>query len=241
MDLGIEGRVALVVAGSRGLGRATAEALAAEGVKVMVSARNEASLAEVGEAIGSAGGTAATTVADLADPAAPAMLVAATVEAFGTIDIVVANSGGPPPGSALELDDEQLDSALNLNLLSAVRLVRESIPTMRAGGWGRICCITSYSVVQPIPGLALSNTARAGLWAWAKTAAQDLAREQSGITLNLVCPGPHATDRMRELGGTGVMGQPDDFGQVVAFLCSEQAGFVNGAAVVVDGGATLAL
>jgi 3-oxoacyl-[acyl-carrier protein] reductase len=112
---------------------------------------------------------------------------------------------------------------------------------MRTQKWGRICCISSYSIVQPLPGLALSNTARAGLWAWAKTAAADLAAEGSGITLNLVCPGPHATDRMRELGGGGPMGDPGDFGQVVAFVCSRQAAFVNGAALVVDGGATLAL
>jgi 3-oxoacyl-[acyl-carrier protein] reductase len=241
VDLGIQGKAALVVAGSRGLGRATAEALAAEGAKVMVSARSESSLSEVSGVIAAAGGTALTTVADLTDPRAPAALVSATIEAFGTIDIVVANSGGPPPGSALDLDDDQISSAVNANLLSAVRLVRQSVPTMRSNGWGRICCITSYSVVQPIPGLALSNTARAGLWAWAKTAAHDLAAEESGVTLNLVCPGPHATDRMRELGGTGVMGAPSDFGQVVAFLCSQQAGFVNGAAIVVDGGATLAL
>jgi 3-oxoacyl-[acyl-carrier protein] reductase len=112
---------------------------------------------------------------------------------------------------------------------------------MRENGWGRLCFITSYSVVQPIPTLSLSNTARVGLWAWAKTAAQDLAAEKSGITLNLVCPGPHATDRMRELGGAEVMGDPADLGSVVTFMCSQQAAFVNGAAVVVDGGATLAL
>jgi 3-oxoacyl-[acyl-carrier protein] reductase len=112
---------------------------------------------------------------------------------------------------------------------------------LRTGGWGRICCITSYSVVQPVPTLSLSNTARTALWAWAKTAAQDLAADGSGITLNLALPGPHATDRMRELGGAPVMGDPADFGKVVAFLCSEPAGFVNGAAVVVDGGQTLAL
>ncbi len=97
-------------------------------------------------------------------------------------------------------------------------------------------------MVQPIPGLALSNTARSGLRAWAKTAAADLAAEGSGITLNLVCPGPHATERMRQLGGTtGTMGDPADFGRVVAFMCSTHAGFVNGATIVVDGGATLAL
>jgi 3-oxoacyl-[acyl-carrier protein] reductase len=112
---------------------------------------------------------------------------------------------------------------------------------MRAGGWGRLCCISSYSVVQPIPGLALSNTARSGLRAWAKTAAADLAAEDAGITLNLVCPGSHATERMRVLGGTGPMGDPADFGRVVAFVCSAHASFVNGATIVVDGGATLAL
>jgi 3-oxoacyl-[acyl-carrier protein] reductase len=112
---------------------------------------------------------------------------------------------------------------------------------MRERGWGRICCIASYSVVQPVPTLALSNAARTALRAWAKTAAQDLAAEGSGITLNLICPGPHATDRMRELGGSGAMGRPEDLGSLVAVLCSEPASFVNGAALVVDGGATLAL
>ncbi|HEX4217207.1 MAG TPA: SDR family oxidoreductase, partial [Acidimicrobiales bacterium] len=130
------------------------------------------------------------------------------------------------------------------NLLTSVRLARSAVPVMAGHGWGRICCIASYSVVQPIPTLALSNTARVGLWAWAKTAANDLADDKTGITLNLACPGPHATERMRQLGGdnTGaVMGDPADFGKVVAFLCSDPARFVNGAAVVVDGGTTLAL
>ncbi len=241
MDLGISGRSALVVAGSRGLGRATAEALAAEGVRVMVSSRSRESLAETDRTLHSAGADVRTVAADITDPSTPARLVEATVDAFGTIDILIANAGGPPPGRALDLDDAQLEAALGANLLSAVRLVRSAVPVMRDHRWGRICCITSYSVVQPVPGLALSNTARVGLWAWAKTAAQDLAAEASGITLNLICPGPHATDRMRELGGTGVMGDPADFGAVAAFLCSEQAKFINGAALVVDGGATLAL
>ena len=241
MDLGIEGRVALVVAGSRGLGRATAEALAAEGVRVMISSRRAESLAEAEASLRAAGADVATHAADIADPGVPAELVEATVRAFGTVDIVIANAGGPPAAHALEVDDPMIDRALEANLKSAVRLVREAVPVMRGNRWGRICCITSYSVVQPIPGLALSNLARAGLWAWAKTAAQDLAGEGSGITLNLLCPGPHATDRMRELGGSGVMGDPADFGRIAAFLCSRQAGFVNGAALVVDGGATLAL
>jgi len=241
MDLGIEGKAALVVAGSRGLGRATADALAAEGVRVLLSSRNEESLAQARASLRALGAEVETRADDITDPDAPRRLVEATVEAFGSIDIVVPNAGGPPPGRSLDLDDAALVAALNANLLASVRLTREALPFMRAAGWGRICCITSYSVVQPVPTLALSNTARVGLWAWAKTAAHDLASEGSGITLNLICPGPHATDRMRELGGSGVMGDPADFGKIVAFLCSQQSRFVNGAAVVVDGGATLAL
>lgn len=241
MDLGIAGRVALVVAGSRGLGRASAEALAGEGVRVMLSSRSGEALADAATVLRGAGAEVSTLAADITDPRAPDLLVDATREAFGTIDIVIANAGGPPPARALDLDDDQLEAALNANLLSAVRLTRAAVPTMRANGWGRICYITSYSVVQPIPTLALSNTARTGLWAWVKTAAQDIAAEGSGITMNLVCPGPHATDRMRQLGGTGAMGDPADFGSIVAFLCSEQANFVNGAALVVDGASTLAL
>src|SRR5439155_18093253 len=126
----------------------------------------------------------------------------------------------PPRDRSLGFDDRLLAAALNANLMSTIRLVRESVRYMRDKGWGRICCITSYSVKQPIPTLALSNTARTALWAWAKTAAQDLVAD--GITLNLASPGPHATDRMKQLGGDGSgMGEPADFGRVVAFLCSE--------------------
>ena len=241
MDLGIDGKVALVVAGSRGLGRATAEALAAEGVRIMLSSRRGETLAEARDALAATGAEVATRAADIADPDAAGALVEATVAAFGAVDIVIANAGGPPAGHALAVDDAQIHAALEANLMSAVRLTRAAVPHMRRAGWGRICCITSYSVVQPLPGLALSNLARAGLWAWAKTAAQDLAAEGSGVTLNLLCPGPHATDRMRELGGSGVMGDPADFGRVAAFICSRPAAFVNGAALVVDGGAPLAL
>jgi 3-oxoacyl-[acyl-carrier protein] reductase len=241
MDLGIAGKVALVAAGSRGLGRATALALAGEGVQVMLSGRDASTLAATRSLVEAAGVEVDVRAGDITDPGEPARLVSATVERFGGLDIVVANAGGPPPGRALDLSDEALDAALNANLMTSVRLVREALPHMRAAGWGRICCITSYTVKQPAPVLALSNTARTGLWAWIKTAAQDLAAESSGITLNMICPGPHATDRMKELGGAGVMGDPADFGSVVAFVCSAQAGFVNGSAVVVDGGSTLAL
>jgi 3-oxoacyl-[acyl-carrier protein] reductase len=159
---------------------------------------------------------------------------------FGALDILVANAGGPPPGRALDLTDAQIATALNANLTTSVRLVREALPLLQTGGWGRICCITSYSIKQPIPTLALSNLARTGLWAWAKTAAADLF--PSGVTLNLACPGPHATDRMRQLGGDpDVMGDPADFGRIVAFLCSQPAAFVSGTAVMVDGATSTGL
>jgi 3-oxoacyl-[acyl-carrier protein] reductase len=241
VDLGIRGKVALVAAGSKGLGRATALALAAEGVGIMLSGRDADTLESTRAEVAARGVPVGIRSGDVTDPAEPARLVADTVAQLGSVDILVANAGGPPPGRALDLDDASLEGALNANLLTSVRLVREALPHMRRAGWGRICCITSYTVVQAAPALALSNTARTGLWAWIKTAAQDLASEDAGITLNMVCPGPHATDRMKQLGGAAVMGDPADFGSVTAFLCSTQAAFVNGAEIVVDGGATLAL
>ncbi|HET7487174.1 MAG TPA: SDR family oxidoreductase [Acidimicrobiales bacterium] len=241
MNLGLEGRVALVTASSKGLGRATAEALAAEGARVAICARGEDALREAEKRLGESGADVLALVDDVTEPAAPARLVAATVERFGRLDVLVANAGGPPPARALETDDERLLAALNDNLLTSVRLVREAVPHMRAGGWGRICLIASYYVRQPAGHLALSNTARTGLWAWAKTAAADLAGD--GVTLNLALPGPHRTDRMRALGASkdDRMGDPADFGRVVAFLCSEPAGYVSGAALTVDGAATSAL
>lgn len=233
MDLGLAGRVALVTAASRGLGRASAEALAAEGAVVVICARGREALDDTVGAITEAGGIAVAVAADVSDPAVPGRLVRATVERFGQLDVLVANAGGPPPGRALEVDDDALRAALEANLLTSVRLVRAAVPHLRAGGWGRICCITSRSVRQPIPGLSLSNTARAGLWGWAKTAAADLFAD--GITLNLVCPGRHATDRVEAPGPETVTGDPADFGQVVAFLCSEPAAFISGVALGVDG------
>ena len=238
MDLGIAGRVALVTAASKGLGRASAMALAEEGCKVVICARGAQALEATAEDIEAAGGEVLPLVEDVTDPGAPARLVVSAVQRFGRLDIVVANAGGPPPGRALDVTGESVAAAVNANLTTSIRLAQEAVPLMEAGGWGRICFITSSSIKQPIPTLALSNLARTGLWAWAKTAAQDLF--ELGITLNLACPGSHDTERMKALVESGqfsgVLGDPADFGRVVAFLCSEPARFVNGTAVSVDGG-----
>ena len=248
MELGIAGRPALVTASSKGLGLASARALAEEGAHVFICARGADALAAAEHEIADAaaatgrGGKVAALVADVTEADAPARLVAETVAKFGGLHILVANAGGPPPGRALELDDETILQAVNANLLTTVRLVREAVPHQRAAAWGRICAITSFTVKQPIPTLAASNTARTGLWAWAKTAAADLVAD--GITLNLACPGHHLTERLKSLAGGsggGRAGDPYDFGKVVAFLCSEPAAFVSGAAVQVDGAATLGL
>jgi len=235
MDLGLAGRVAVVTAASKGLGRATAQALAAEGAKVLLNARSEDVLEELAASMDDA----AVVAGDITDPELPARLVEAAVERWGRLDVVVANAGGPPTGRALEVDDDQILDAVGANMLASVRLARAAVPHMRAQRWGRICFIASVSVRQPIPDLALSNVSRTALWAWTKTAAQDLAGD--GITVNLAAPGLHATDRLLERGVTGRTGDPADFGQVVAFLCSEQAGFVNGIALGVDGGTVTGL
>jgi 3-oxoacyl-[acyl-carrier protein] reductase len=241
MELGIAGRVALVAASSKGLGRASAAALAAEGARLVICGRGEEALRSAEAELRDNGAEVHAVVGDVTAPDAPAALVAEALSHFGDLDIVVANAGGPPPGHALDVGPEQLQGALETSLLSSVRLVQAAVPHLQAKGWGRICCISSYSIVQAIPGLALSNMARSGLRAWAKTAAHDLAG--SGVTLNLACPGVHATERAVALGiaGRENVGDPADFGKVVAFLCSDPARYVSGATVVVDGGDSLAL
>jgi 3-oxoacyl-[acyl-carrier protein] reductase len=236
MDLGIEGKVALVTAASKGLGRGVAAALASEGCRVAINAREPERLAR---AAAEMTGDVLAIPADVTDPASPARLVDATVERFGGLDILVANAGGPPLARALDVTDEGMLDAVNANMLTSIRLVQAALPHLRVAGWGRIVLIASMFVKQPSPDLAYSNAARTGLWAWAKTASQDLIDD--GITLNLLCPGLHATDRTKELGHTGRMGDPDDFGRIGAFLCSAHAGFLSGAAIQVDGAGTLGL
>lgn len=236
MDLGIAGRVALVTGASKGLGFGSALALSQEGCRVVLCARDSGALEAAAAELP---GETHVVAGDVTQPDMPARLVAAAVERFGACDIVVGNAGGPPLKKALDVTDEDIAAAVNANLTASVRLVREAVPHMRKAGWGRICLITSSSIKEPIPGLSLSNLARTGLWAWAKTAAADLAAETPGITLNLISPGLHATDRMKQLGlGPETRsGDPLDFGKIAAFLCSQPAAYVNGTAVVVDGGA----
>jgi 3-oxoacyl-[acyl-carrier protein] reductase len=238
MDLGIAGKVAVVTGASKGLGFGSAKALSEEGCRVVLCARNQSAL---DAAAASLPGESLAIAADVTSPEVPAQLVAAAVERFGSVDIVVGNAGGPPLGRAMEITDDAIEAAVNANLTTSVRLVREAVPHMRAAGWGRVCLITSSSIKEPLGGLSLSNLARTGLWAWAKTAAADLFPD--GITLNLACPGIHATDRMKQLGLSPdtPAGDPLDFGRVVAFLCSQPARFVTGTAVTVDGGAVRGL
>ncbi len=236
MDLGISGKTALVTAASRGLGKACALALADEGANVVICARGEKALEYAAKEIASKGRPIHAVAADITEADTPDHLVQVTVQRFGSIDILIGNTGGPPAMRALDVNDTAMAAALNDNLESMVRLVRAAAPYMKANRWGRVCLIASSSVKEPIPGLALSNMARSGLWAWSKTAAQDLI--SYGITLNLACPGYHATDRLQEVGGAPdgyLTGDPTDFGKVVVFLCSQPACFVSGVALQVDG------
>lgn len=236
MDLGLNGKVALVTAASKGLGRGAALALAREGARVVICARDPERLKATAAELP---GEVLAIPADVTHSDAPRHLVEAALERFGALHVLVGNAGGPPQARALEVNDDEMLAAVNANLLTSIRLVQAAVPPMRAAGWGRICLIASASVKQPIPTLAYSNAARTALWAWAKTAAQDLIDD--GITLNLALPGLHATDRVKELGFEGRLGDPEDFGAVVAFLCSQPAGFLSGAALQVDGARTLGL
>jgi len=245
MDLQLAGRRAAVAAGSAGLGLASARALATEGVDVAVCGRDADRLAAATSEMAGLPGKVVGLVADVSTPAGATAFVEAAAEAVGPLDIIVPNAGGPPAGTFESTPLEAYAPALELNLLSVVAMCHAAVPSMRERGWGRVVAITSISVRQPIATLILSNTARAGTTGFLKTLAIEVAGD--GITVNSVQPGFHATDRLLGLHGgdvgglarqvpAGKVGDPDDFGSVVAFLCSEQANFITGAAVPVDGG-----
>ncbi|WP_420638836.1 SDR family oxidoreductase [Candidatus Poriferisocius sp.] len=241
MDLGIEGRRALVAASSAGLGLATAVALAEAGCRVVINGRDADRLKA---ATGSVPGAIPIT-GDVSDAPGATTLVEAATDALGGIDILVTNAGGPPGGNWADTDTEQYPAALELNLLSVVAMTKAAVPAMQAQGWGRVLAITSISVRQPLDTLILSNTARAGATGYLKTMANQVAGD--GVTVNSLQPGYHGTDRLRQLFGermadleatsaTRSVGDPGDFGRIAAFLCSEHARFINGAAIPVDGG-----
>jgi 3-oxoacyl-[acyl-carrier protein] reductase len=245
MDLGIAGRRAAVAAASAGLGRAAAAALSAAGCQVVICGRDAARVLDAASEIGAVG-----IVRDVGDARGAAAFVAAATEALGGVDILVTNAGGPPAGDFATTDVDRYGPALDLNLLSVVGMCKAAIPPMQEQGWGRVVAITSLAVRQPMPNLILSNVARSGATAFLKTVAREVAKD--GVTVNSVQPGIHRTDRIAQLYGpgeadpaagipAGVIGDPQDFGAVVAFLCSEQAKFLTGVQLQVDGGAYGAL
>ena len=247
MDLGLEGKRAAVAAATSGLGLASAEALVAAGARVAICGRDRG---RVDEAVARLGPGAVGLVADVGRAEGGTAFVAAATEALGGVDVLVANGGGPPPGTFASTDLDAYLPALQLNLLSVVAMCKAAVPAMRERHWGRVVAITSIAVRQPIPNLILSNTARTGVTGFLKTLALEVARD--GVTVNSVQPGSHATKRILSLYGLtpeqaaagladGTMGDPADFGRVVAFLCSESARFVTGVQLPVDGGSYLGL
>lgn len=245
MDLGLGGRRAVVAGASAGLGLGCAQALAAEGATVVIGSRNRERIDEAAATMDRATGI----VGDVSTTEGAVRFVEDAAEILGGIDILVANAGGPPPGNLASTALDAYQAALDLNLLSTVAMVHTAVPMMKDNGWGRIVAITSLSVRQPIAQLILSNTARAGATGFLKTVATEVAPH--GITVNSLQPGSHKTARLMSAGfdleqaaaaiPTRTIGSADDFGKICAFLCSDAAKFVTGAAIPVDGGANAAL
>jgi 3-oxoacyl-[acyl-carrier protein] reductase len=238
MDLGISGRRAAVAAASRGLGFATAAALANEGVHVAICGRDEGA---IGDAARTIGHDAVPLTADVSTANGARGFVDSARDALGSLDILVTNAGGPPPGNFSSTRVDQYLAAIELNCLSVIAMCDAAVPAMREQRWGRVVAITSLAVRQPMSELILSNTARAGATGFLKTLAREVAGE--GVTVNSLQPGIHDTERVRQLGTdparipAGTMGRPDDFGAIAAFVCSEPARFLTGTAIQVDGGA----
>jgi 3-oxoacyl-[acyl-carrier protein] reductase len=256
MDLGLNGRVALVAAASSGLGLGVARALAAEGAHVSISARDPDRLARAHAAVDAAGpGRVLSTALDVRDDAATAAWVRRTAAELGGPHVVVTNAGGVPHGRADAFTPGDYRSAVDNSMLPHITIALAALPYLAEGGWGRIMMITSEAVRQPLPGTALSATARLGLLGFAKGLVHTLGA--AGVTVNVLAPGCHRTPAFegfleaRGAGDTaaalkevtaeiplGTVGEPADFGAVAAFLASEQASFVTGTVMVVDGGNT---
>jgi 3-oxoacyl-[acyl-carrier protein] reductase len=253
MDLGLRGKVALVTAASKGMGRACAFGLAAEGARVAMCARNEGDLKTTAEDVRTKTKADVLAVrADVTKAEEVKSLVAQVKQAFGDPDILIANCGGPPRGFFEDFGDDAWHGAVEVSLMSTVRLIREVLPGMRAKRWGRILTIQSVSVKQPLPDLLLSNAVRPGVAGMMKSLALQLGKDN--ILVNTLCPGKILTDRL--LGGLkqsglsreeylarqgadvplGRVGTPEEFASVAVFLASERASYVTGVAVQIDGG-----
>ena len=262
MDLGLKGKTALVGASSRGLGRAVAEELAKEGTSLVICARTVAPLEEAGQQIHDDTGADVVAVpTDLTEPEDIERLIKKAEQDFGKIDILVTNTGGPPPGPFESHSVEAWSVAVEQNLNSVLNLTRAVLPAMKEAGWGRIINITSVAVKQPIDGLILSNAVRAAVTGFAKTLANEVA--SSGITVNNVMPGFTRTERLDGLAENiaetqgitvkeaftrwaaqspmGRIGEPKEFAALVTFLASERASYITGTSIPVDGGFIQAL
>ncbi|MGH2963401.1 MAG: SDR family oxidoreductase [Solirubrobacterales bacterium] len=245
MDLGIDGRTALVMGASAGIGRGIATALAREGARVAIASRSRERIGEAAEAID---GDVAPFVADSDDLDRVAALPAEVAGALGPIEILVANTGGPPLGGALDNPREEWDAAYRSLVLAPRILIEAVLPGMREAGWGRIVNVGSSSMREPIPGLALSNAHRMAAVGMLKTLATEVAGD--GITVNTVATGRFATQRLADNAGSMEaaeerareevparrLGAPDEFGDLVAFLCSERAAYLTGVVIPLDGG-----
>jgi 3-oxoacyl-[acyl-carrier protein] reductase len=256
MDLGLRGKAALVTGASRGLGRAVAEVLAAEGADLVISARSAHDLEQVRAHIARAGVRVVAVAGDLASDGGPAAVAAAAIAELGRVDILIANSGGPPAGPFEAHDRSAWRSAMAGNFESAVELVRAVLPGMKERRWGRIIAITSIAAKQPVEDLILSNASRAAVTGFARTLANEVGAH--GVTVNTVMPGYTRTQRVETLAekiaaAQGAapsdvyarwaseiplrrLGEPDELAAMVAFLASERASYITGAAIPVDGG-----
>jgi len=262
MELGLKGKRAIVMAASRGLGYASALGLAREGCKLIVCSRDQARIEAAAATINQeTGADVKALVADVSSASEAKRLVDAAVSAYGGLEIVVHNAGGPPAGETLQMTEEQWQKAFEQNLLSFTRIVGAAAPEMKKAGYGRVLTIASSSIKQPIPNLALSNALRAGVWGIAKTLSRELAPQ--GILVNVIAPGRIDTERIAELdqanaqksgksvedvrkasiGGIplGRLGRPEELANLVVFLASQAGSYITGQAITVDGAAGNAL